>query len=469
MFRLPALKAGLPARADSAAVTRGRSDVEAVIGAFESETAAVFARTAPGNEHMILYVLAGMLVFVIVFMSVTKLDRVVTGVGRILPAQGSIYIQSLNQTIIKDIRVRVGDVVHKGQVLATLDPTFANATYVETLKHYGSDVAQEQREAAEVADRPYVPAGNGAYDQLQLSIWNQRQAEYKASVANFDAQIAASAAIIAQLAKDAQQYSERLKLASEAEGMDQKLEQSGWGSRLKTILSTDARVEMTRLMADSQNQLASNRQTMASLKDQRAAYIEKWHSDTGNDLVTVRNDLDKTREDLRSARELKDLTAITAPGDAVVVKIGKASSGSVTGPSLDPTVQDPLFTLVPLGGPLVADVDIETLDEGFLKAGQPVRIKLDAYRFLQYGTADGVLDTVTESSFKVDEDTNQPTDPYVKARIRITGVHLRHLPSNFRLIPGMTIQADVLVGRRSIISYLVEGVLRTTSEAMREP
>jgi hypothetical protein len=48
-------------------------------------------------------------------------------------------------------------------------------------------------------------------------------------------------------------------------------------------------------------------------------------------------------------------------------------------------------------------------------------------------------------------------------------VHLRNVPADFRLIPGMTLDGDIMVGRRSIMSYLVEGVLRTGSEAMREP
>ena len=59
--------------------------------------------------------------------------------------------------------------------------------------------------------------------------------------------------------------------------------------------------------------------------------------------------------------------------------------------------------------------------------------------------------------------------PYFKVRVAIREVHLRNVPPGFRLIPGMTLTGDILVGRRTILSYLVEGGFRTGSEAMREP
>lgn len=468
-FPAPRQSNELQVRSGFSLARRQPSGIGEVVSAFESETAAVFARTAPHSEHLILYVLAAMFLFGIVMLSVTKLDIVVSGTGKIVPAQGSIYIQSLNQAPIRDIRVKVGDFVHKGQVLATLDPTFASATLVQTQEKLASDRAQVTRLQAEVADRPYVPMGDGSYENLQFSIWKQRQSEYQSSVANYDAQIANGIATTEQLRKDIDQYTQRSKLAGQIEQMDSTLEQKGWGSRLKTLTSADTRIELQRLLSDSQNQLIATRETVASLRAQKAAYIQKWHSDAGSELVTVRNDLDTTAQNLRTATELRQLVDITTPVDAIVVKIGKESPGSVAGPPADPTSQEPLFTLVPVGGSLEAQVDIATQDAGFVKVGEPVSIKLDAYRYLQYGMAKGIVKAVSASSFKLDTETQQPVDPYVDMRIKITSVRLRHLPENFHLTPGMTVTADVLVGRRTIMSYLVEGVLRTTSEAMREP
>ncbi len=87
---------------------------------------------------------------------------------------------------------------------------------------------------------------------------------------------------------------------------------------------------------------------------------------------------------------------------------------------------------------------------------------------MEHGTAKGIIKTVSEGSFTVD-DNMTPVDPYFKARVTITEVHLRNVPADFRLIPGMTVTGDIMVGKRTILSYLVEGVMRTGSEAMREP
>jgi len=148
--------------------------------------------------------------------------------------------------------------------------------------------------------------------------------------------------------------------------------------------------------------------------------------------------------------------------------VGKVSSGSVAGSGGQSLAQEPLFTLVPLDAPLEADVNVSTGDIGFIKIGDPVQVKLDAYRFMQHGMAKGVIKTISEGSFTTD-DNNVPVPAYFKVRVTVKEVHLRNVPPDFRLIPGMTLVGDILVGRRTILSYLVEGGLRTGSEAMREP
>jgi HlyD family type I secretion membrane fusion protein len=210
-------------------------------------------------------------------------------------------------------------------------------------------------------------------------------------------------------------------------------------------------------------------QTLASLKAKRDAFIQKWHSDTGTELVTDRNDLEVTRQNLEKAQKLSELSSLNAPANAVVLKIGKVSSGSVASAGSQSMGSEPLFTLVPLDAPVVADVNVSPRDIGFIKKGDPVQLKLDAYRFMQHGTAKGIISTISEGSFTTDDNNNPVAEPYFKVRVRITAAQLRNVPSDFRLIPGMTLVGDIMVGRRTILSYLVEGALRTGSEAMREP
>jgi HlyD family type I secretion membrane fusion protein len=450
------------------ALRRRSAIVGDVVGAFESETAAVFLRTAPVNEHIIAYVLAAMLIVAIVLAAVVKLDRVVTSAGRVEPAGGELYVSPFDTGIVRQVNVKAGDVVKKGQVLATLDPTFTHADLLQLQQKMGSDEAAVARLEAELAGHAYVFSASDPYQSLQGGIWQKRQSEYRYNLADFDGRIHGAEAQVAQAQSDIQQYSKRMKLADEVEKTYQPLLEKGYVSKLQLMQATDERTEMGRLLADAENQMSSLSQTLASLKAQRESFIQKWNSDTATELVTVRNDLDQTRQNLAKAQKLSDLSSLDAPADAIVLKVGRVSLGSVASAGGQNLGQEPLFTLVPLDATLEADVNVSAGDIGFIKIGDPVQLKLDAYRYMQHGTAKGVIKTISEGSFTTD-DNNVPVAPYFKVRVAISEVHLRNVPPDFRLIPGMTLVGDIMVGRRTILSYLLEGAMRTGSEAMREP
>jgi len=458
-----------PSRRDAPPARRASHAVSTVVGAFESETAAVFVRTAPTRQHIILYALVGIIAVAIALAAVVKLDRVVTSTGRIVTTAGALYVSPFDTGIVKQINVKAGDVVRKGQVLATLDPTFTHADLQQLQQRLASDEAAVARLEAELAGKPYKFSKTDDAQVLQGGIWQKRQAEYKSNLDDFDGRIRSTEAQVSQYQADAKGYSQRLKAAQDVEKLYKPLLEKGYVSKLQAMQAADESTERGRLLNDAQNQGKSATETLASLRAQRAAFVEKWHSDTGTELVTTRNELDVTRQNLEKAQKLSDLVSLDAPADAVVLNVGKVSSGSVAGGGAQGgTGQDPLFTLVPLDAPQEADINVDARNIGFIKPGDPVQLKLDAYRFLQHGTVKGRIKTISEGSFTVD-DNNVPVPPYFKVRVAVTDAHLRNVPADFRLIPGMTLTGDIMVGRRTILSYLVEGGLRTGSEAMREP
>src|SRR5579885_1688289 len=445
----------------SLARPRREISVGVLVSAFESETASVFVRTTPASEHLVLYVLVAMLLLGLGLISVTKLDRIVTAPGRIISSEGSLYVQPLDKAIVRDIKVRVGDVVKKGQVLATLDPTFAGADLAQLQEKTASTAALAARLQAEYENKPYVAQPSGdKHALIQAALYQQRQSEYKASLADFDARIRAMQGKIERLKKDVANYSSRLKVASDIEEMHAKLERDGWGSKLKTLNAKDTRVEITRLMSESQNEIGETAQELQAIQAQRAVSVDKRRSEIASELVTASNTLKK-------AQKVNQLVTLEAPADAIVLKIGDASVGTVVGPSGDAN-RGALFTLVPLGDKLEAEIKVEAKDIGFIQVGDPVEMKLDAYNFLRHGTAKGRIETISEGSF-TDGENSENRSPYFKVRIGFTDVHLHDVPASFRLIPGMTLTGDIMIGKRTILSYLVEGALRTGSEAMREP
>jgi HlyD family type I secretion membrane fusion protein len=442
-----------------------RDLLAAPISAFESETQAVFVKTSPYSKHAILHVLAGIIVLSVILMAVVKLDRVVTSGGRLVPTRGTLYLQPLDRAVVRQIKVHTGDVVKKGQVLAELDPTFAQADVKQQEDHLASVSAVVARLEAELGGRPY-DGGASAADQLQLSIWHQRQSELEQTIADFDARIHSTEATVAKAQQDVQGYSQRLSYAAQAADMEETLMKNGNTSKIKLLNANDAKAEAARLLSEAKNSLTGAQHDLDSLKAQRAVAIGKWHDDIGTQLATARDDLHQTQQTLAKANRVSDLIQLQAPEDAIVLDIGNASTGSVVDSNNSAT--KPLFTLVPISGPLEAEVDVDSQDIGFIEVGDKVQIKVDAYPFMRHGTAKGTITTISEGSFTLG-DNQQVRSPYFKVRVRIDEANLHKVPQNFRLIPGMTVQGDVLVGRRTILSYLVEGGLRTGSEAMREP
>lgn len=449
-----------------------RARVGEVVSAFESDTVAVFQRTSPSSEHIVLYVLATMVMLAVILSAIVKLDRVVTSTAGIISTTAeSLYVSALGPGLVRQVNVRAGQVVRKGQALATLDPTLTQADVEQLQQHLESDQAVVSREEAEVAGTPYHASETNHFQVLQGGIWEKRQEQYRQDLNNFDSQMKSSSAQMQQAMSDAEKYRNRLKIASDAEDLYRPLLEKGYVSKLQVMQSTDVRTEMSRLLGDAENQIAQYREAISALKAQRASYIQKWHSDVATQLVSDRNDLETTRDNLVKALKLEDLTSLDSPVDAIVLKVGKVSQGSIApGGGQDAAVpgQDPLFTLVPLSSPLEADVHVLTQDVSFIRVGDSVTLKLDAYPFIRHGTANGVVETISDGSFSVDEN-NTPVSPYFKIRVKITRLHMRNVPQDFRLVPGMTLVADILVGRRSILSYFIEGALRTGSEAMREP
>ena len=180
------------------------------------------------------------------------------------------------------------------------------------------------------------------------------------------------------------------------------------------------------------------------------------------DMVTARNNLDTARSQFEKASDAKDLVRLTATEPSVVLTMAKLSVGSVLKEG------DALFTLMPINTPLEAESRIASRDIGFVRVGDHCTLKIDAFNFVEHGTAEGKVRWISAGAFTTD-DNGQPVEAYYKVRCSVDETNFINVPENFRLIPGMTLTADMNVGSRSVAMYLLEGMLRGVNEAMREP
>ncbi len=415
---------------------RNNAPPDQIVRRFQSETAEIIEAPEPFGVRATLYVVGGFFVAMIVVGMVTRLDRVVTSSsGHIVTTQPTVVMQALDPSLIKTIEVREGERVKAGEVLATLDPTFAAADVGALTQQVASLDAQIARCEAELAGRPYdpVPAQDPTTDRY------------------------------VQLQRNQARYTDRARLAKEVEEMRATLAAAQVGSRLNLLAATDQKTELLRNLEYDRNSLVESQHQLQATTATRNAFIQQWLGEASKEQVTARNQRDTALQQLEKATKHKDLVRLTAAEDSVVLKMAKLSAGSVLKEG------DPLIYLAPLNSPVEAEVHISPRDVGFIRAGDPVRLKLDAFNYIEHGMAEGTVTWISEGAFAVNDDTGAAVEPYYKVRVAFTNVDLHNVPAGFRLIPGMTLIADVHIGTRSVLMYIVNGAVQGMNEAMREP
>ena len=196
-----------------------------IIRQFQSEAEAITDAPQPRWARLTVFTLAGLFMSLIAIMCLTKIDRVVTSIGGKLVSTERINVyQSLDPSIIKSIEVHEGDEVQEGNVLATLDPTFAAADVKQLKQQVASLRAQIARDEAQLNDRPLVLPQETDPDALKSAVvqkdfYNQQVAQYKAQLQSFDAKIRQTQATIAKYQADASRYQEREQIAKKIEDM----------------------------------------------------------------------------------------------------------------------------------------------------------------------------------------------------------------------------------------------------------
>lgn len=439
-----------------------------IIRQFQSEVSAITETHPPRWARVTVFTLAGLLVSMIILMCVTKIDRVVSSVGGKLVSTELVNVfQSLDPSIIKSIDVHEGDEVDRGQLLATLDPTFSAADVKQLKQQVASLRAQIERDEAQLNNRPFVspPAANAEAARAaveQQEFYKQQVAQYKAQLASLDSKISQTRATIQKYQTDASRYQEREHIAQQIEDMRATLAAHGTGSQYNFLVSQDQRLDILRTLEFDHNSLVESQHTLDSIVADRDAFTQQWFTQLSQDLVTARGNLDTAQASLDKALRHHDLVRLTASGRSVVLTVAAVSVGSVLKEG------DTIFTLMPLDAPVEGEIRVSTRDVGFMRQGDRCVLKIDAFNYMEHGTAEGTIRWISDNAFTTD-DNNQPVEAYYKARCTVDAMHFVDVPPKFKLIPGMTLQADVNVGTRSVAMYLLSGFLRGFGEAMREP
>jgi hemolysin D len=455
------------------ALARRSPPPQQLIELFRSETAEIEYAQPPTLARATVLWLAACFALLILVSLVMPMDRVVTSTtGRIVTTRPPLVLQALDPSIIRTIDVQEGERVKAGQLLATLDPTFAAADVGVLKMKIASLDAQIARCEAELAHKAFVPPRvdlpeAAMYGRLQKSYYDQRLAQFAAQVQEYGEQADELRATIAKYQNDQIRLADRARIADQIEQMRATLAANQVGSKLNLLVATDQKVEIERNLQLDKGLLVESQHKLDAVVAKRNAFVQDWMGDISKELVKARNDRDEATQNLSKAEKHQSLVRLEAPEDAVVLELTKLSVGSVLKPS------DAVLTLAPLHSPIEAEVHIDPRDIGFIRADDPAKIKLTAFNYQQHGQADGKVRWISEGTFDdAGEGTvgngNKKQPPYYLARIALTNIALHDVPKNFRLMPGMQLAADIKVGTRSVFMYLF-GTFLGADQAMREP
>jgi hemolysin D len=460
---------------DRALVVPERQDPSLpVILEFQSPSTAIVNYPIPRRAQHTAWVVTSMFVACLITAGVMKVDRVVTARAIVVSRDSTLVVQPMETSIVRSIDVHEGEAVHAGQLLARLDPTFAAADLGADARNVANFQAQVDRMQAEVQDKPFTYTGLDPNLSLQAAIYAQRKSQYDYTLQDYKEKCDSLIQAIARANSDAAGYRDRLEVAQSVEQMRRQLEKLQVGSRLNTLAAVDNRAEMARALANAEETATGAQRDLASELAQRDAFVQQWHADVADKLADAVNQLTTARQALEKDQLRRQLVELRAERDATVLTIDKVSVGSVL------RVGEQFITLVPSDAPLEVEADILGSDDGYVHVGDPVSLKFDTFPYTHYGMAYGTVRIISADSFTQQEDQRDPTnsvptpaqaqfEPYYRARVAIDRIALHDVPAGFRLMPGMPVTADIKVGKRTVLQYLLERVLPVANEAMREP
>jgi len=428
--------------------------------------------------RVLLLSLCGFFVIALVWSFVGRLDVVAVASGKTLPVANVKLIQPLEAGTVRAIHVRNGQRVKKGQLLIELDPTIAGADEVQaSVGLMSAQVARARNRALlghlQGRDVGFVAPGavpaEVAATQRQLVA--SSVAEYEAERASLiegraerQAELAAANAEIAKL-------EQTLPLVDQQLAARRTLAEQGNFSKLKLLEYEQVRVEHGQNIVVQKSTATRIRASIANIDAQLAKLRQTFAKTAAGELATAEDDASLRAEEVRKSERRKALQEMRAPVDGVVQQLAVHTIGGVV------QAAQPLMVIVPEGGEVEIEARVLNKDIGFVREGQPVRVKLEAFPFTDYGLVEGTVVSISRDAVQESvappangSPSNPPKDQGLiyLARIRLERSYLE-LGNRRQLIgPGLAVQAEIKTGERRIIQYLLSPISQTVDEAGRE-
>jgi membrane fusion protein, adhesin transport system len=435
-----------------------REDIE-----FMGETAAAALQGPPVYSHVLIW---GSVAFVAVFIAwaaFATLGETTVGEGKVIPSSQVQVVQNLEGGIVSDIKVRVGDVVRKNQVLMLIDDTRYASSFQENKVKNDALTAKIARLSAEVSGRNFeLPAkftkDNPDLAERELTLFRSRQAEVNANTAAFRQQIDQRTQELREKRGRLTQIQASLDLLNKELAMSRPLVKAGAMSEVELL-------RLERQQNDLQGELESTKITIPRLdsavseaKNKLESYVAKFRNDALGELNQVRAEQEGSAATGVALKDRVERAVVRSPVTGTVKSVKVTTVGGVVQPGSE------LLEIVPLEDNLLVEARVKPRDIAFLRPGQETLVKITAYDFSIYGGFPAQLENISADSIN-DE---KKGESYYLVRVRTTSTMPQRHGQPLAIIPGMTATVHIHTGEKTFLQYLLKPIIKTKELAFRE-
>lgn len=391
-------------------------------------------RTVEDDERqasrLLVWVTSLTLIVGLIWAGMFSLDEITRGQGKIIPSSREQVIQSLDSGVLREMRVREGDLVERDQVLLQMDDARSGAGYREANEKFLSLLATATRLRAEASNSALVfPPELNSEPQ-----WVKQETQaYKARKQALNESLVAVDGSLAAIARE--------------------------------IALTDPLVKGG---AMSEVELLRLKRQQAELMGQRAERKNRYLTDANNELTRVSSELSQTKENASAREDAYLHTTIKSPMKGVVKNVQVTTVGGVI------QAGQPILEIVPTEDEMMVEAYVKPSEVAFLKVGQKAVVKLSAYDFNKYGGLDGELEHLSPDTMKDDRQQRRPganpadmEEGYYRILVRIKDTNLVRNGKKMQPTPGMTATVEIRTGQKTVLEYLFRP-LQNVTQALRE-
>lgn len=396
-----------------------------------------------------------------------KLDIVAVAPGRLVPQSSLKIVQPAEAGIVKQILVAEGELVSAGQLLMRMDSTLSSAELDSLRRELAQKALALRRIDAQIADGTLEPQPQDppdlfqqAHAQLQANrlALDSALAQERATWERSRQELAAAQALKSKLEQTLPHYREQ-------DQAYRNLVREGFAGRLMGEDKTRERIEKEQDL-DAQSHAVERERANLAVSERRLAQIR---SDYLRQLRTERaalvERLEKLRPELAKQDHRHALLELRAPQQGRIKDLATQTAGTVVQPG---TI---LMTLVPVSDALHAEVWLSNEDVGFVRPGLPARLKFSTFQFQKYGMLDATVEQVAADAAAPRETQGGGAQPALLAYRTIVALDQQLLVAdgvNHRLASGMQVAAEIKLGERTVLEYLLSPVRKAFHEAGRE-